>query len=88
MKDFLHKNTVSGERVIYFLYHDEKRPLPTSWSDPLELLGDISQLTLTGEQLTELRSILTEELTTEGAEAIWRGRAFRKNLIHSFGVVM
>lgn len=88
MKNFLHKNSAQGEGIIYFLYHCEEGDMPTEWSDPIELLGDISRLELTAEQKEELRTILTEEMETEGAEAVWRGRAFRKNIIHSFGSIV
>lgn len=88
MKNFLHKIPAQGESVIYFLYHNEDETMPTGWTDPLELLGDISRLALSDAQVDELRSIIAEEIETDGAEAIWKGRAFRKNIIYSFGSVM
>lgn len=88
MKHFLHKTPVQGEHVIYFLYHNEEAPMPVQWTDPLELLGDISRLDLDATQMDELRAIIAEEVRAEGAETVWTGRAFRKNIIHSFGHVM
>jgi hypothetical protein len=88
MKDFLEKLQPVGECVIYYLYHNENEPMPTCWSDPLELMGDMTRLQLTDAQMRDLRDIVSEEIRSEGPEAVWKGRTLRKNIIHSCGYLV
>ncbi|MFI3272440.1 MAG: hypothetical protein R3Y11_10145 [Pseudomonadota bacterium] len=88
MKDYLRNQVPQGEKVISFVYREEEQPVPTGWTDPIELLGDLSQLILNESDLLQLRAILMDELITEGPESIWRGRAFRKNVMYSFHTIV
>jgi hypothetical protein len=45
-------------------------------------------LRLSEEQKAALRTILHREIAENGAEAVWRSRAYRKNIIHSFGRIV
>ncbi len=89
MISFLERCKASPQGTIRFLYHDTgSDPMPADVSDPLALLGDIRLLQLSAAQMETLRSLVTEDLHREGAEEVWRTRAFRKNVIHSFGMVV
>ncbi|MFV0421406.1 hypothetical protein [Oleidesulfovibrio sp.] len=90
MKDYLEQVVNSNAQgIVYFLYHDDcTANMPDTYSDPLELLGDIALLRLTEAQCGVLRSILSDEIAEKGAEAVWRSRAYRKNIIHSFGRIV
>ncbi|GFM33471.1 hypothetical protein LN040_00585 [Desulfovibrio subterraneus] len=89
MLTFLERLNTCPKATISFLYHDNgKSPMPKEYSDPLTLLGDIKLLKLSPAQQDELRSAVRNDLSTAGAEEIWRTRAFRKNVIHSFGSIV
>lgn len=89
MLTFIERLKTSPKATISFLYHDNgNTPMPKDYSDPLALLGDIKLLKLTPAQQDELRSAVRGDLGTAGAEEIWRTRAFRKNVIHSFGSIV
>lgn len=88
MYRFLEKVNAAPKGSIEFAYHDNRNAPMPNFSDPLELLGDIRLLRLSEPQKTELRTILRHEIATEGPESIWRNRAFRKNVIYSFGAVV
>ncbi|ABB39267.1 hypothetical protein Dde_2470 [Oleidesulfovibrio alaskensis G20] len=90
MKDYLGQASGSNAQgVVYFLYHDNcAEQMPRTYSDPLELLGDMTLLRLSEEQKAALRTILHREIAENGAEAVWRSRAYRKNIIHSFGRIV
>ena len=86
MTNYLDQFNTQAQGSITFLYHDSKQaPMPQDYSDPLVLLGDIRMLHLSDEQKHELRVILQNELQNKPAKDIWTNRAFRKNVIHSFG---
>ena len=89
MTNYLERINAQSKGAISFLYHDPAAaPMPQHVADPLELLGDISLLHLSEHQKTELRTAIEQEVQFQGAESVWKGRAFRKNLIHSFGTIV
>jgi hypothetical protein len=89
MINFLERFNASPQGTIQFLYHDDgTAPVPAEFSDPLALLGDIHLLALSPSQTALLRSAVENDLSSEGPEEIWRTRAFRKNVIYSFGTIV
>lgn len=87
MASFFERICPDAQGTICFLYHDDSNAPVPAYTDPIELLGDINRLSLTPEQTSELRTLLCDEIAANGPEGIWRNRAFRKNLIHSFGLL-
>ncbi len=71
--------------ICFFCRDNENEPFPADYSDPLALLGDISELHLGTAQKEEMRKILSRDIEEEGAEAVWKNRTYRKNIILSFG---
>ncbi|WP_320007618.1 hypothetical protein [Maridesulfovibrio sp.] len=71
--------------ICFFCRDNENEPFPEDYSDPLALLGDISELHLGTTQKEEMRKILSRDIEEEGAEAVWKNRTYRKNIILSFG---
>ena len=71
--------------ICFFCKDSESEPFPADYKDPLDLLGDISELHLGAIQKEELRGILAKEIADEGAKTVWENRTFRKNIILSFG---
>ncbi|CCO22341.1 hypothetical protein [Maridesulfovibrio hydrothermalis] len=71
--------------ICFFCKDSENEPFPADYSDPLALLGDISELRLGASQQEELRKILSREIKTDGALQVWKNRTYRKNIILSFG---
>lgn len=71
--------------ICFFCKDKAEEPFPADYSDPLELLGDISELHLGDTQKNELRNILSREIAEEGPEQVWKNRTYRKNIILSFG---
>ncbi len=89
MLTFLNRCTSCAQGTISFLYHDvEETPMPASYTDPLVLLGDIAALNLSSEQQEQLRTAIADDVRDEGPEEVWRTRALRKNVIHSFGIIV
>lgn len=89
MLTFLDRCPVTAQGTITFLYHDNGHsPMPAVVTDPLDLLGDIDALSLDDCQRDALRECITHDLRSEGAEEVWRTRALRKNVIHSFGIIV
>lgn len=74
--------------ICFFCKDSENEPFPANYSDPLALLGDISELRLGDIQKEELRKILSREVTEDGAEKVWENRTYRKNIILSFGKIV
>lgn len=71
--------------ICFFCRDNESEPFPADYTDPLTLLGDISELHLGNAQKVELRKILTRDIEKNGAETVWENRTYRKNIILSFG---
>ncbi|HAS89787.1 MAG TPA: hypothetical protein DCS48_10850 [Desulfovibrio sp.] len=71
--------------ICFFCRDNEKEVFPADYTDPLALLGDISELHLGEIQKEELRKILQREIEKDGAESVWQNRTYRKNIILSFG---
>lgn len=90
MTDILFKASSNNDcGVIRFICKDNaNEPCPCDYSDPLTLLGDIRILNLDKKQENELRRILSSEVQDQGPEEIWKNRAFRKNIILSFGKIV
>ena len=89
MITFLEKISAAPKGTIQFLYHDNSTaPAPNDYSDPLALLGDIQLLRLNNTQKETLRTLVQEDIYREGIEEVWRTRALRKNVIHSFGILV
>ncbi len=89
MLSFLDNCGNASQGTIQFLYHDNgNAPMPLDYSDPLTLLGDLSMLGLSRDQLDKLRDKVRADLHREGPEEIWRTRSLRKNVIHSFGTIV
>lgn len=74
--------------ICFFCKDSESEPFPTDYSDPLALLGDISELRLGEIQKEKLRKILSREVAENGAEKVWKNRTYRKNIILSFGNIV
>ncbi|MFW5501190.1 MAG: hypothetical protein ACNI23_18410 [Maridesulfovibrio sp.] len=71
--------------ICFFCRDNESEPFPADYTDPLALLGDISELHLGNIQKEELRKIIAREIEEDGAESVWKNRTYRKNIILSFG---
>lgn len=71
--------------ICFFCRDSENEAFPADFTDPLALLGDISELHLGKTQKEELRKILKREIEEDGAESVWKNRTYRKNIILSFG---
>lgn len=81
------ENRLQGE-VRFFYRPEEHECMPREVKDPLELLGDISELHLNEEQKEELRRVLRRDIRERGALAVWEDRVFRKNVIGSCGRIV
>ncbi|MBG0776779.1 MAG: hypothetical protein H0S85_10165 [Desulfovibrionaceae bacterium] len=89
MSSFIDKLENAANGTIHFHYRDrEGERMPEHAADPLALLGDISKLRLGTSEREQLREILRSEIRTEGPEAVWSARSFRKNVILSFGQIV
>lgn len=71
--------------ICFFCKNSADEQFPADYSDPLTLLGDISELRLGEFQKNELRKILSKEIAEDGPEQVWKNRTYRKNIILSFG---
>ncbi|WP_320172275.1 hypothetical protein [Maridesulfovibrio sp.] len=71
--------------ICFFCKDSADAEFPADYEDPLELLGDISELRLGSSQKEELRRIIVREIDEDGAEQVWKNRTYRKNIILSFG---
>ena len=58
--------------ICFFCRDNEGEPFPADYTDPLALLGDISELHLGTIQKEELRKIIAREIEEDGAESVWK----------------